>query len=203
MDSQIKTVPECDKRELERIFQLQLDHQYDYANQNVKERYNRLVRLQKAVENNQDAIRKAVFNDFKKPPTEVDATEILPIISEIKYAKRNLNRWVRNQNVPTPLAMLGSRSKIVFEPKGVSLIISPWNFPIMLTLAPLIGAIAAGCPTILKPSENTPYSSQILEKIIKETFDENEVALVQGAVQTSANLLELPFNHIYFTEPQV
>lgn len=199
MQSTLESVKNTSKEEILRIFKLQSQHQYTYANETSSSRYERLSKLQKAVESNRDSIRKAVYSDFKKPATEVDATEILPIIAELKFAKRNLNKWLQSKSVPTPLTMLGATSKIKYEPKGVGLIISPWNFPIMLTLAPLIGAIAAGCPVILKPSENTPHSSAILAEIISETFDEKEVALVQGAVQTSADLLELPFNHIYFT----
>ncbi|MCL4107319.1 UNVERIFIED_CONTAM: hypothetical protein GTU68_067230 [Idotea baltica] len=162
-------------------------------------RLERLNKLKKAIEDNREGIQEAVYNDFRKPAIEVNATEILPVIAEIKFAKRNIKSWTSIQSVPTPLAMLGSTSKVIMEPKGVGLIISPWNFPVMLTLAPLVGALAAGCPVILKPSENTPHSSAILQKIIKEAFNENEVSLVQGNADTSTELLKLPFNHIYFT----
>ncbi len=196
---EVKTVSETQKEELRRIFELQSGHQYHLGNQPISERKAKLKKLKKAIEENRLVLQKAVYADFKKAKTEVDATEILPVISEIKFAIRHINSWTRSESAATPLAMLGSSSKIIREPKGVSLIISPWNFPIMLTLAPLIGAIAAGCPVILKPSENTPHSSEALQKLINSTFDEKEVSLVQGAVQTSTDLLSLPFNHIYFT----
>ncbi|GLR19270.1 aldehyde dehydrogenase family protein [Portibacter lacus] len=194
-----KKIVNTDKKELSRLFQLQNGFQYEYGNQPIEKRVQRLNKLKKSIENNREGIVEAVFNDFRKPAVEVNATEILPVIAEIKHAKRNIGRWTSVHSVPTPLSMLGSSSKIIMEPKGVGLIISPWNFPIMLTLAPLVGAIAAGCPVILKPSENTPHSSEILQKIISEAFGEQEVALVQGDAETSTYLLGLPFNHIYFT----
>jgi len=95
--------------------------------------------------------------------------------------------------------MLGSSSKVVYESKGVVLIISPWNFPINLTFGPLVSAIAAGNTVMIKPSEMTPNASAMMKKIVEEVFDENEVALFEGGVSTSVELLKLPFNHIFFT----
>ncbi len=199
MDTATKNIMDTATIELERIFNLQKSNQIIYGNEPIKKRYDRLTLLQKAIENNRQALRDALYADFKKPSLEVDASEILPLISEIKHAKRNLTSWTRNRSVKTPLSLLGSSSKIINEPKGVSLIIAPWNFPVFLTLVPLVSAIAAGCPAMLKPSEITPHTSALLQKIINETFDEKEVALVQGGVKTSSDLLELPFNHIHFT----
>ena len=96
----------------------------------------------------------------------------------------------------TPLSLLGSSSYYIYEPKGVCLIISPWNFPFNLTFGPLISAIAAGNTAIIKPSEMTPNSSALMAKIIDDLFDEDEIALIEGEVETSTQLLELPFNHI-------
>ena len=103
------------------------------------------------------------------------------------------------QKVETPLALLGASSYIKYEPKGVCLIISPWNFPINLTFVPLVSAIAAGNTIIIKPSEMTPNASKLMSKIVKELFSEDEVALIEGEVETSEELLKLPFNHIFFT----
>lgn len=194
-----KKVLDTSAQEIKRLFNLQSGFQYEYGNQGINERYKRLKRLKKAIEHFRDEIRSAVYKDFRKHANEVDSTEILPSIIEIKYAMRNLRNWTKDKRVGTPMALLGTHSKIVHEPKGVSLIIAPWNFPFLLTIAPLVGALAAGCPVILKPSENTGYTSEVLDKLIKETFDEKEVAIVQGGVQASTELLNLPFNHIYFT----
>jgi aldehyde dehydrogenase (NAD+) len=103
------------------------------------------------------------------------------------------------KRVPTSLTFIGSTSWIHHEPKGVCLIISPWNFPFNLSFVPLVSAIAAGNCAILKPSEYTPHSSALIKKIVEELFEENEVAVVEGGVETSQALLALPFNHIFFT----
>ncbi len=106
---------------------------------------------------------------------------------------------MKNKKVTTPLALIGSKSWIKYEPKGVCLIISPWNFPVSLTISPLISAIAAGNTAILKPSEVTKNTSKVLCEIINDLFDENEIALIEGEVETAQELLKLPFNHIFFT----
>jgi len=194
-----KKVVETTTQEINRLFELQRAYQYEYGRKSISVRFDRLKKLKKAIEKFRGEIRTAVHNDFNKHATEVDSTEILPSIIEIKYAMQHLNAWTKDKKVTTPMALFGTSSKIIHEPKGASLIIAPWNFPFLLTIAPLVGAIAAGCPVILKPSENTGHTSEILAKLVNETFDEKEVALVQGGVQTSTDLLNLPFNHIYFT----
>lgn len=170
------------------------------GNTTYKQRIKKLNELKNAVENTyRDKIRLALYDDFKKPFTETDLTEIYPVVAEIKFAKSNLKSWMKRQKVDTPLALIGSSSWFRYEPKGVCLIISPWNFPLNLTFGPLVSAIAAGNTVILKPSEMTPNISRIMAEIIRELFDENEVALVEGEVDVSQELLKLPFNHIFFT----
>lgn len=193
------TLKETSKGELERLFQLQKAHEYVLAEQPIKYRKQLLKKLLSAIQDHRQDIRTAMHADFKKPALEVDSTEILPTVAEIKHAMRNIYRWTANKPVRTPMSLMGTSSRIVNEPKGVSLIISPWNFPFLLTLCPLVSAIAAGCPVILKPSEISGNSSAVLKKIIKNTFEENEVALVEGGVQTSTDLLSMAFKHIYFT----
>lgn len=187
------------------LFNRQKANQFNVGNTNYKERIKKLDALKHAIEDTyKEDIRKALYADFKKPNLETDLTEIYPVLSEIKFAKRNLKSWMKLQSVETPLALLGASSYIKYEPKGVCLIISPWNFPINLTFGPLVSAIAAGNTVILKPSEITPNASRVMAKIVKELFDENEVALLEGDVAVSEALLKLPFNHIFFTgSPQV
>ncbi len=186
-------------RQAKSIFDQQVQYQQQVANSTARERRQKLKRLQKALMQYRPDIREALYHDFRKNPSEVDLTEIYPVISEIKHTRRYLSRWMARQRVDTPLALLGSSSYIHYEPKGVVLIVSPWNFPVNLTFAPLIAAIAAGNCVILKPSENTPHSSAIMRKIVEDIFDPREVALLEGGVETSQALLELPFNHIFFT----
>ena len=130
------------------------------------------------IRDSRNDIKKALYDDFKKHSSEVDMTEIYPVTSEIKHAKSNLALWMRDQAIHTPLALLGSSSYIKYEPKGVVLIISPWNFPVNLTFCPLVSAIAAGNCVIIKPSEMTPHIATVMKKIVDEVFDENEVAMI-------------------------
>lgn len=185
--------------EIQRIFNLQKANQFNIGNTSVSERKAKLTKFHQAIEKYRPEIKIALNKDYGKHPSEVDLTEIYPITSEIKHAKRKLRSWMGRHRVHTPIAMLGSSSHIRYEPKGVVLIISPWNFPFNLTFGPLVSAIAAGNAVIIKPSENTPHSSALMKKIIAETFNENEIAVVEGAVSEATELLKLPFNHIFFT----
>ncbi|WP_179349135.1 aldehyde dehydrogenase family protein [Winogradskyella pacifica] len=182
------------------LFSKQSINQYAVGNRSYKERLKTLNKLQHAIEviyrtQIQDALQK----DLGKPIVETELTEIYAIIGDIKFAKQNLHRWMRKQRVDTPIAMLGSSSYIKYQPKGVCLIISPWNFPFNLTFGPLVSAISAGNTVIIKPSEMTPNSSHLMAKIVSDVFSEDEVAVLQGEVEVSTQLLKLPFNHIFFT----
>ena len=187
------------------LFNEQKANQFHIGNTSYKERIKKLNKLKHALEfKYKQLLRDALYADFKKPYLETDLTELYIIIKEIKNAKSCLKSWTKKQKVDTPLTLLGTSSWIQYEPKGVCLIISPWNYPINLTFAPLVSAIAAGSTVILKPSEMTPNTSAVMSKMVKELFDENEVALVEGQVEVSQELLKLPFNHIFFTgSPQV
>jgi aldehyde dehydrogenase (NAD+) len=187
-------------KEITAVFNLQKANQFEVANQPISERRRKLKALKEAVEVTfRSAIQEALYKDMGKPKAEVDLTEIYPVTSEIKHALSHLNSWTRKQSVSTPLAFMGASSSIQYEPKGVCLIISPWNFPVNLTIAPLVSAIAAGNTVIIKPSEMTPHISKVMKELITAVFEENEVTLIEGAIETSTALLSLPFNHIFFT----
>lgn len=184
----------------QRIFDLQSKNQYNVGNTTVKERKEKIKAIKNAIEiEYRDRIREAVKKDLGKAVAETDLTEIFPIVSEAKHTIRHLKKWVKPQKVSTPLSLIGATSWIKYEPKGVCLIISPWNFPFNLTFGPLMSAIAAGNTAIIKPSEMTPHCSALISEIIGKLFGENEVALIEGGIETSTALLELPFNHIFFT----
>lgn len=185
--------------EIARIFKLQQAHQYTVAKTTARERKEKLKRLHKAILARKQDIRDALYADYRKHPSEVDLTEIFPVTSEIKHAVRHVAKWMRPHRVKTPLALLGSSSHIHYEPKGVALIIAPWNFPVNLVFGPLVSAVAAGNCVIIKPSEHTPHASAVAKSIVEEVFDESEVAVVEGGIETSTSLLALPFNHIFFT----
>jgi aldehyde dehydrogenase (NAD+) len=182
------------------IFASQKANQFELANAPIKNRKAKLRALLNALENTyRQELRDAMMADFKKPKADVDLSEIFPVTSEIKHAISHIGKWTAKQAADTPMAFLGSTSYIKYEPKGVCLIIAPWNFPINLLLSPLVSAIAGGNTAILKPSEFTPHTSAVIAKLIKSIFNENEVALIEGGIETSTALLELPFNHIFFT----
>ena len=192
------------KETIRRIFEAQLINQYKVAESTAKERIHILQKLHDTVLKYTVEIREALYKDYKRPAAEVDLIEIFPVTSGIKHIKRHLQKWMAPQRVATPLSLVGSTSWIKYEPKGVCLILSPWNLPIHLALAPLTSAIAAGNTAIIKPSEITPNSSAVLVKIVEKVFNENEVAVIEGQVDTATSLLELPFNHIFFTgSPEV
>ena len=182
----------CFKRQKQ--FQ-QKEGQISY-NQRVK----MLNALHRAVEHTyRGDIIEALARDLGKTKVEAELTEVYQILGAIKHAKSHLHKWMRPQKVKTPMAMLGASSRYIHEPKGVVLIISPWNFPFNLTFGPLASALAAGNSVIIKPSEMTPRSSALMQTIVNDIFKDEEVALFQGAVETSTALLKLPFNHIFFT----
>jgi len=192
------------RTEISRIFALQKNNQQKIADTSARDRIKKLDRLHKVVLKYRTEIQQALYDDFRKHPSEVDLLEIYKVTSDLKHTKAHLSRWIKPHPVATPLSQLGSRSYIHYEPKGVALIISPWNFPINLTFGPLVSAIAAGNCVMIKPSEHTPHASAIMKKIIGELFPEEEVALIEGDAEVSTELLKLPFHHIYFTgSPEV
>ena len=184
---------------VEQLFQAQLQHQFVVARTTASERIGKLRRLHDALLHYREEIRTAMWADFHKGVFETDITEIGVVNSEIRYAIRHLKRWMRPRRVGTPLALFGSSSEVRYEPKGVCLILSPWNYPFNLTFAPLVSAIAAGNCVILKPSEFTPHSSALMKKIVAGLFPPEEIALVEGDATVAEALTNLPFHHIFFT----
>ena len=186
--------------DIQEIFKAQSQHQYTLGNSSASQRISRLNALQKAVEKTyRKDLQEALYKDFKKPAIETDLTEIHPVISEIKLVKKQLKSWMQPQRVKSPLVFIGSSAYVHHEPKGVCLIISPWNFPVNLTFGPLVSAIAAGNTVMIKPSEMTPNTAAVLADIVASIFKPEEVALFQGDVAVAQSLLSLPFNHIFFT----
>jgi aldehyde dehydrogenase (NAD+) len=165
----------------------------------VSARRKQLESLRTWIKANRSAIQQAIFNDFRKPAPEVDTTEIFPALDEIKLALDNLERWTKPKKVDAPITMLGTRAIVTYEPKGLCLIISPWNYPFNLSIGPLVSALAAGNNIILKPSENTPHTSSLIKKMSEEIFDATIVTVCEGGPEVSQTLLKLPFDHIFFT----
>lgn len=193
------TVQETPLSEIERIFQLQRANRLNVARSTAQDRKDKLKKLHDVVLQQRQNIREAIREDKGNHASEVDITEIFAVTSECKHNISKLGTWMKPRRVWTPLSLLGSSSWIHPEAKGVTMIMSPWNFPLNLTLCPLISAVAAGNTAILKPSEMSANTSRVIRSIVEEIFEENEVAVVDGAVETSTNLLAQPFDHIFFT----
>ncbi len=130
---------------------------------------------------------------------EVGTSEFFPALSEIRHAIDNLKRWTKPTKIDAPLTFLGTRSEVVYEPKGVCLIIAPWNYPFNLCIGPLASCLAAGNTALLKPSELTPNTSAFIAKLVAEVFESDVVSVVEGDASVATALLQLPFDHIFFT----
>ncbi|MFC1549832.1 aldehyde dehydrogenase family protein [Candidatus Neomarinimicrobiota bacterium] len=187
------------KNRIDKVFSDQKELRPHLVRTSAKDRILKLRRLETWIDENKNDIRKALYNDFRKPAADVDLTEIWISKMELKAAIRNLRHWVKPRKVSRTLTMITTRSWIQYEPRGVVLIISPWNYPINLTFGPLVSAIAAGNSVIMKPSEFSPNSSRLMAKAVGELFPENEVALFEGEKEVAIELLKKPFDHIFFT----
>ncbi|TGN01630.1 aldehyde dehydrogenase family protein [Leptospira yasudae] len=197
---QTPNYPPVDKAEIERVFKLQKEHFHKVMKlTTASQRIQRLKKLRDAINKYTPEIEKAVNADFRKNEREVDISEIMPSISEVNDAIKHVRRWMKPVGVKTPMTLFGAKSQMIYEPRGVVLIIGPWNYPFYLTFAPLAAAIAAGNTVLIKPSEFTPATTEITQKIISEVFPKEEVAVFAGDYQVSGALMELPLDHIFFT----
>jgi aldehyde dehydrogenase (NAD+) len=165
----------------------------------LTERRAALRKLAEMIRANEPAILAALKADFGKPEDETILTEILPVQEEIRHARRHLRGWMRPRRVMPTLATFGTSARLRPEPRGVCLIISPWNYPLNLALAPLVSCLAAGNSAVLKPSEMTPATSGLVARMIAETFAPDLVTVIEGGKETAEALLALPFDHIFFT----
>ncbi len=165
----------------------------------IKFRLHQLKKLYKAVEKYENEIIDALSRDFKKSKFETYGTEISLVQAEIKYFLRHLPRLMRPEKLKSSLASFPAKSYSYKEPYGLSLIISPWNYPIQLAFYPLVGAIAAGNCVVLKPSELTINASTLIKKIVSEIYEEDFVAVIEGGKEITGALLALKFDHIFFT----
>ncbi len=165
----------------------------------VSFRIKALKKLKKAIKENEDEIFKALKSDLNKAPFESYMTEAGIVLDEIDYIIKSVSKWNRKKRVRTPLVHFKSSSFIITEPHGVVLIMSPWNYPFQLTLAPLLGAIAGGNCVIAKPSAYSAATSSLIARIINECFEEKYVAVVEGGREANQELLQERFDYIFFT----
>jgi coniferyl-aldehyde dehydrogenase len=163
-------------------------------------RRDRLDRLLALTERHEDEIVAAIASDFgARPAQETRLAELFMVSAGIRHARRHLSRWMRSRRVPTPLYLWPGRSRIVRQPLGVAGVISPWNYPFQLALLPVVPALAAGNRVLLKPSEFTPQTSALLERLVAAHFAPEELAVVTGGPDVGAAFAELPFDHLFFT----
>ncbi len=164
-------------------------------------RMEQLTLLKRAIKKFEPQIVEALYADMHKPELEAYSSEIGILYEEVDFALKHLKGWMKPQRVSTPMLLQPSRSKIVAEPLGVVLIIGAWNYPFQLLISPLIGAIAAGNCAVLLPSDGSPNTATIVEKLVGDIFDPRYVSVVQGAgAVVGPRLIEgYPFNHIFFT----
>lgn len=159
----------------------------------------RLADLQRGLKKWEDALYDALWTDLHKSHEEAFLTETSIVFAEIREARRNVSRWARRECKMPTLSVLPSMSYVVKEPLGTALIVSPWNYPLQLLLNPLVGAIAAGCTAVLKPSPYVPHVSQTIADMIADTFDEKYIAVVQGNRDANTHLFAHPFDLIFYT----
>ena len=184
--------------DMKRIFDLQQQHQWNMKASSADERKTLLSQLRDAVKAHGDEIIEAVKKDTRKPEMEVGITEVANVVANIDRNINNLDEWMRPLDVPSSLDPDDS-AQILYEARGVCLILGPWNFPLGLVFGPLAAAVAAGNCCMVKLTDLCPATASVAGKIISEVFDEKEVALFEGDVDVATALLELPFNHIFFT----
>ena len=165
----------------------------------IEWRRSQLRQFQEGLQKWEKPLCDALWKDLHKSYEEAYMTEIGLVYGEIREAKRKVGRWARRRCRPTPMTVLPSSSHIVREPLGCTLIVSPWNYPVQLLLNPLVGAIAAGCTAILKPSPYVPNVSKALEDMIADTFEERFVAVVQGNRDVNTELFKQRYDLLFLT----
>lgn len=165
----------------------------------IKFRKQQLKKLSKAIKQYENDLLDALYKDLGKSKVEAYSTEIGFTLKSIKLARKELKNWTKTRQVDTPIYMFPSKSYIMKEPYGTVLIIGPFNYPVQLLFEPLIGAIAAGNTVVLKPSELTPNVSSVIKTMIEATFEEQYISVIEGGIEETQSLINLPFDYIFFT----
>ena len=165
----------------------------------IKFRREALDKLKNAIKKHETDLLEAIKQDLGKSASESYMCEVGLALSKITHIKRHLRSWTRTRRKLTPITNFHAKSMIVQEPYGVVLIMSPWNYPMLLTIEPLLGAIAAGNCAVVKPSAYSPETSKVIHQLISETFEQQYIAVITGGRAENADLLEQKFDYIFFT----
>ena len=177
-----------------------LRHTYDSrTTRPLAWRRQQLQNMIKMLDENEEAFLDALKTDLGKPMVEGFITDIAFVTGEIKLMLKNLNKWNEVEKVPTPLVAMPAKSVLIPEPLGVVCVIAPWNYPVQLLLVPAAGAIAAGNTVIMKPSEVSPTVSAVLARLVPKYLDTKAIALIEGGVPETTELLAQKFDHIFYT----
>lgn len=192
-------VAEADPQHIGAVFDSQKATALRWRESTASERIARIKKLRDAMMAQREAFYDAFAQDYHKSPSEVEASELLPVMDEMRHAIGRLKSWMKPRRVWPTSTMLGTFGSVQYQPRGRVLIKAAWNYPLSLCFGPLVSALAAGNTAILKPSEMTPAVSALLARVIRDAFPESEVALFEGGLPTAQALLELPFDHIFFT----
>lgn len=179
--------------------QEQRDYFHEGHTQSYEFRYAQLKKLKKLVQENEERIYEALWNDFRKPKFETHVSEIQMIYDELHYMMRNLKKMMKPEKVGTPLMHFYSKSKLYKHPLGTVLIIAPWNYPVALSLSTLVGALAAGNCAVIKPSEISSHTSRLINQLITSAFEPQYVQVVEGEAETTQALLKQGFDYCFFT----
>jgi len=185
--------------DIDALFARQRAHQWSVRRRTADERVARLRQLKAAIVARREDILDAMHADFRKNRSEAELSEIQLVLNELNAAIAGTPRWMRSAKAATPVHLLGTRSRIQWEPRGVVLIVAAWNYPFALVFAPLVAAVAAGNCAIVRPSEKVPRTTAVAARIVAEVFPTEEVALVRGDRAVAEHLLALPFDHVFFT----
>lgn len=187
------------QEKINQVFEEQRAYSLVLRNSSVNVRQEKLIKLKDLIQENEALIFEALKKDLRKSEFESALTEIYFVYAEIEFALKHLASWMKPKKVAASFSNFFTKNRIYYEPKGVSLIIAPWNYPFQLLIAPLISAIAAGNTAILKPSELSSSTAALVCKLINNHFESREVACFEGDASVSEALLKLPFDHIFFT----
>jgi len=187
------------EQQIKSVFDLQQKYKFDLRGTDAKTRIGKLKLLKQALEKAEEEIFAALEKDLRKNRFESAVTELYFAYAEIDFAIKKLKVWMRPKSAGKTMSNFFASNKIYYEPKGVCLIIAPWNYPLQLMMSPLVSAIAAGNCVILKPSELSEATAGLISKLIAETFEPKEIACFEGNADVSTELLKLPFDHIFFT----
>jgi len=179
--------------------QLQRDFYASGRTKSYEARRSMLLKLREAIVSRESELLAALKRDLNKGDFEAYSTEIGITLAELSHTLRHLKKWMKPKRMRTPMTHFGARSYVMFEPYGVSLIIAPWNYPVQLTLVPLIAAVAAGNTALVKPSELSPSVSNVLTSLINDTFEPGWAVSIEGGIDVSTALLEQRFDKIFFT----